>query len=91
VIRAQKAAKSPFFVARDRREREFACILGCFYGKIPGWGGVYTQTRLLFDYLLGVDHVIRDCTSLLHWRTGTYRLTSVSTLPSRRIDFRLDT
>ena len=37
VIRAKKAAKSPFFVLRDRRERGFTCILGCFYGKIPGW------------------------------------------------------
>ena len=59
MIRAQKAAKSPFFCARDRREREFACILGYFYGKIPGWGGVYTVTKLIFDYLLAIDYVIR--------------------------------
>ena len=59
MIRAQKAAKSPFFVARDRREREFACILGCFYGKIPGWGGVYMKTRAIFIHLLAIDHVIR--------------------------------
>ena len=59
MIRAQKAAKSPFFVARDRRERGFTCILGCFYGKIPGWGGVYTVTRAIFAFLLAIDHVIR--------------------------------
>ena len=59
VIRAKKAAKSPFFVPRDRRERGFTCILGCFYGKIPGWGGVYTQTRVLFTFLHYRDHVIR--------------------------------
>jgi len=59
VIRAKKAAKSPFFVLRDRREREFACILGYFYGKIPGWGGVYTATRAIFVFLLAIDHVIR--------------------------------
>jgi hypothetical protein len=39
VIRAQKAAKSPFFVARDRREREFACILAVFMVKYQGGEG----------------------------------------------------
>ena len=49
------------------------------------------MTRVIFTFLHYLDHVNRDCTLVLHWRTGTYRLTAVSSNVSKRIDFRLDT
>ena len=29
------------------------------------------MTSVLFTYLLGIDHVIRESTLFLHWRSGT--------------------
>jgi len=31
------------------------------------------MTSVLFTYLLGIDHVIRESTLFLHWRSGTLR------------------
>jgi len=31
------------------------------------------MTSIIFTYLLGIDHVIRESTLFLHWRSGTLR------------------
>ena len=59
------------FVARDRRERGFTCILPCFYAIIPGWGGVYprlTSYLKLSHTFPGPDcNFIRSCTGAELW------------------------